>query len=51
MKEKTLICRKCKIKCKEQSGVNPTWFGKYQNEDLIEVICVDCWKKGERWEK
>ena len=46
---KTPICRKCKGKCKEQTHGDPTWFGKYQNEDLKEAICIDCWNKGEHW--
>jgi hypothetical protein len=51
MSKKTPICRKCKKVCKEQVDSNPTWFGKYRNADLIEAICIDCWKKGENWEK
>jgi len=44
------ICRKCKKQCEEQKNANPTWFGKYRNADLIEAICIECWKNGEKWE-
>ena len=49
MNEKTPICRKCKKTCEEQTGANPTWFGKYVRSELIEAICIDCWKNGEKW--
>jgi len=27
----------------------PTWFGMYQNDIMIEFICIECWDKGVRW--
>lgn len=51
MNDKKPVCRKCKKECMEQIDSNPTWFGKYCKDVLIEAICIDCWKNGERWEK
>ena len=51
MSEKTPVCSRCGKECEEQTHGNPTWFGSYQNEKLVEVICIDCWEKGEKWEK
>jgi len=50
MDEKRPICRKCKKQCEEQIYADPTWFGKYSRDKLVEAICIDCWRKGERWE-
>ena len=51
MNEKKPICRKCKKQCKEQIYAEPTWFGKWVKGELAEVICIDCWNKGEKWEE
>jgi hypothetical protein len=51
MNKKTPICRKCKSQCKEQIRIEITWFGKWVGCELIEAICIDCWTKGETWEK
>jgi len=51
MDEKTPICGRCGNKCKEQEYAEPTWFGRYERDRLIEAICIDCWKKGEKWDK
>jgi hypothetical protein len=51
MKDKTPICSRCGRECKEQTHADPTWYARYQNEHRKEVICVECWNKGERWDK
>ena len=51
MDKKTPTCRKCKTQCKEQVDSHPTYFAKYIGTELVEAICADCWKNGERWEK
>ena len=27
------------------------WFGKYKDNELIEIICRECWNKGVRYMK
>jgi hypothetical protein len=49
-KEK-VTCRKCKQECKPMIDCNPTWYGRYKNDQLTEAICAECWGKGEKWEK
>lgn len=51
MKKEEITCSRCGAKCKEMINSRPTWFGKYCRDKLIEVICIDCWEKGEKWEK
>jgi len=49
MNEKAPICSRCKKQCGEQINSDPTWFGKYSFDELVEVICIECWKNGKRW--
>lgn len=51
MEKEIIICSRCGSKCKEMIDSKPTWFGSYQNDKRLEVICIDCWEKGERWNK
>ena len=50
MNNKIPICSRCKKICKKQEYADPTWFGKYLGDKLLEAICIDCWEKGEKWE-
>ena len=50
MKNETLVCSRCKKICREQTHDIPTWFGKYVGDKIVEIICIDCWERGERWE-
>jgi hypothetical protein len=46
-----IICSRCKQKCNDDiKDLMASWFGKYKGDKLTEVICRDCWDKGERWE-
>jgi len=47
MKVKEIICSYCKKKPKEKVDCMPTWFGEYRGEELLEVICIDCYQKNE----
>ena len=39
-------CRICKKEIDiSKNQVPPIWFGKYNNEKLISVICIECLKK------
>ena len=51
MEKEIIICSRCGQKCKKQIDYNPTWFGRYKNDQLLEAICVECWNKGEKWNK
>lgn len=51
MSQEKIICGRCKQECKEQIDSNPTFFGSYIAKTLVEAICIDCWKKGENWDK
>ena len=51
MENEVIVCSRCDQRCKEAEHGNPTWFGRYENDKRLEVICIECWKKGERWEK
>ena len=51
MESEVIVCSRCHKTCKAMVDRNPVWFGRYENEKQLEVICIDCWKKGERWEK
>jgi hypothetical protein len=50
MDEKRPICKKCNSQCKEQIHADPTWFGRWLGDKLMEAICIDCWNKGEKWD-
>ena len=50
MNNKIPVCGRCKKTCKKQEYADPTWFGRYFGDKLLEVICIDCWGKGEKWE-
>ena len=50
MKRETPICGRCGEKSQEQESDNPTWFGKYHFDILVDAICIGCWKNGERWD-
>jgi hypothetical protein len=47
-------CSNCKkelpqeFDAKEQRAL---WFGKYDNDKIIEIICRECWEKGVRYSK
>ena len=50
----TIPCRCCGKPC-ELKGAGRrdnevTWFGSYQNAELVAIICRECWQKGERWQ-
>jgi len=49
--ETKLNCRKCGNQCKKHESTNPSWYGSYENSLQVEVICIDCWNQGERWNK
>ena len=44
-------CSRCGNPPKVKTTDKATWYGRYHNAELKEVICVDCWRKGERWTK
>lgn len=50
--EGNIVCRCCGKTCEEPTANRrPTWFGSYERDKLVEAICIDCWEKGERWDK
>ena len=51
MKRENIVCSTCNRECREMTDSNPTWFGKYVLDKLVEVICVDCHKKGVKFKK
>ena len=45
-------CDYCKEKVKDQVDEWPTWYGRYEGEQLVGVICTDCFPKNkEKWRK
>ena len=50
-----LKCKGCKkdipkVEYDEKTH-SATWFGIYTGTKLIQWICVECWKKGVRYDK
>ena len=40
--EGEIICSVCGKKCAKSTSQNITWFGEYENDKRIKVICTDC---------
>jgi len=44
-----VICFNCGKKIPKSEDVGgPHWFGSYWNDQLIKVVCFECYKKGVR---
>ena len=53
--ETKLKCSGCKCKLPKEAYSSElqsaTWFGRYWCCTLLEWICLECWKKGIRYEE
>ena len=50
IKADDVVCGRCGCRPVHVDG-KATWFGSYEGQKRVDVICSECWDKGERWGK
>ena len=48
VKREVYVCSHCHQKVKEQIDCNPTWYGIFRGNNILEIICIECWSNGIR---